>query len=107
MQVIISGRGVVLTPSFKALVERKVARLTRVLPQILKARVMCTSEKFRRSVRLTLSARRRTFSGAATTDDLAAAVDEALEALRRQVREDKNRRRRRGGRAARAVEPVV
>jgi putative sigma-54 modulation protein len=96
MQVIISGRGVMLTPGFKALIERKVTKVARVLPKIVDARVVCAAEKFRRTARLTLRARRRTFSSEATAGDLVAAVDDALEALGRQVREDKDRRQHRG-----------
>jgi putative sigma-54 modulation protein len=99
--VILSGRGVALTPAFKALVERKIARLTRVLPQVLDARVVGTAEKFRRTVRITLRARRRTFASEATAGDLTTAFDEAVEALKRQTREAKERRTVSKGRAAR------
>ncbi|OLC39270.1 MAG: ribosomal subunit interface protein [Candidatus Rokubacteria bacterium 13_1_40CM_4_69_5] len=105
MQVIISGRGVLLTPGFKALVERKVTKLARVLPKVLDARVVCAAEKFRRTARLTLRAQRRTFSSEATAGDLVTAVDDAVEALGRQVREDKDRRRQHKGRAGRPRTP--
>jgi ribosomal subunit interface protein len=98
MQIIISGRGVVLTPSFKTTVERKVTKLTRILPEIVRARVACDAEKFRRSVRLTVAARRRTFASEATAADFLTAVDDAIDAVRRQVCEDKNRRRSLGAR---------
>jgi len=49
MQLIISGRGVVLTTAFKALVERKAARLTRIGPPTLELRVTCGSERFQRT----------------------------------------------------------
>lgn len=101
LPVIFSGRGVALTPAFKAAAESKIARLTRVLPQILDARVVCTAEKFRRSVRITLRARRGTFASEATAGDLAAAFDEAAEALKRQTRKAKERRTVSKGRAAR------
>ncbi len=94
VQPIISGRGVVLTPAFKAIVQRKFAKVARLLPLVLDARVTCAAEKFRRTVRLTLRGRRRTFSSVATAGDLLAAVDEALEVVSRQVRDEKARRRR-------------
>jgi putative sigma-54 modulation protein len=96
-----SGRGVTLTPALKALVENKLARLARVLPQAVDARVVCTAEKFRRTVHITLRARRRTFTSEATAGDLTAAFDEAVEALRRQTREAKERRTASKGRATR------
>ena len=100
MQVIISGRGVVLTPDVKALVERKVSKLARLLPRAPGARVICEAEKFRRTARLSVRVRRRAFASAATAPDLLAAVDAAVAALRRQVSEDKHRRRHAKGRAA-------
>ena len=99
--MILSGRGVVLSPAFKALVESKIARLTRLLGYILDARVVCTAEKFRRTVRITLRALRGTFASEATAGDLATAFDEAVEALKRQTREAKERRTVSKGRAAR------
>lgn len=110
MRLIWSGRGVVLTPAFKQMVEHKLERLTRLLPPILDARVTCVAEKFRRTARLILRSRRRTFTGEATAGDLLAAVDEAVEAIRRQARDAKDRRRLRSARRRRArlvVEPVA
>ena len=95
MRVIISGRGVVLTPEFKALVERKVSKLTRVLPEPLDIRLFCEGEKFRRTARLSVRTRRRRFASHATTGDLVAAAEEVVDALWRQVRDAKARRRTR------------
>ena len=110
LPVILSGRGVVLPPAFKAVVESKIARLTRLLPNILDARVVCAAEKFRRTVRISLRARRGTFASEATAGDLTSAFDEAVEALKRQTREAKERRTVSKGRtprraAAAAVAP--
>ena len=103
MAVIINGRGLVLTPEFKTLIERKVGRLARLLPGRVEARVVCEAEKFRRTARLTVRLRRRTLTGGATAVDLLAAVDDALDAIRRQARETKERRRRSRGRVARVA----
>jgi ribosomal subunit interface protein len=93
MQLIISGRGVMLTPTFKEAITGKVAKLAPLLPKLVEARATCTAEKFRRTVRLTLTAKDRVFSTAATAGDLAAAVDEAVASLAHQVRRAKDRRR--------------
>ncbi len=93
MQLIISGRGVVLTKAFKDSVTGKIAKLGPLLPALTEARATFTAEKFRRTVRLTLSAKRRVFSSTATASDLTAAVDEAVASLAHQVRRDKERRR--------------
>ncbi len=104
MQVIISGRGVTLTPAARALVERKLAKLARLLPQIMDARLVCTGEKFRRTVRLTLRAPRRVFASRATNADLTAAIEEAMAAIRRQAEQLKDRRRpRKGGAPSAAI----
>ncbi|MBI2016583.1 MAG: HPF/RaiA family ribosome-associated protein, partial [Candidatus Rokubacteria bacterium] len=97
-RVIWSARGTVLPAAFKGLVERKLDRLGRRLPAVLDARVVCSAEKFRRTARLVLRSRRRTFTGEATAGDLRTAVDEAIEAIRHQVRTDKGRHRPRKGR---------
>jgi ribosome hibernation promoting factor len=92
--LVLSGRGVSLTPALKTLVESKLARLTRALPNVLEARVVWTAEKFRRRVRITLRTRRETFASeaTATASQVATALDAAVEALRRQTREAKERR---------------
>ena len=109
--LVLSGRGVSLTPGLKTRIAGKLARLGRTLPQILDARVVCTAEKFRRTVHITLRARRRTFASQATAPDLARAIDAAVDALRRQTREAKARRTVSKGRAPRRrpgpVEPVT
>jgi ribosomal subunit interface protein len=93
MELIISGRGVVLTRAFKDTVTGKVAKLAPLLPTLVEARATCTAEKFRRTVRLTLRARRHVFSAAATAADLMAAVDAAVDSLAHQVRRAKERAR--------------
>jgi len=95
MRVIISGRGVHLTPEFKTLVERKLHKLTRVLPEPLEIRLVCEAEKFRRTARLGLRSRAQTFASHATTSSLSTAVEEAVEIVWRLVREAKERRRTR------------
>ena len=101
MEVILSGRGVAVTPALRTLVEAKLARLTRLMPEIVAARVVCEAEKFRRSARITLRARRRTFASEATAGDLTTALDEAIDALKHQARQAKDRRSISKGRAAR------
>ena len=103
MQLIISGRGVVLTTAFKDAVTAKVAKLAPLLPTVVEARATCTAEKFRRTVRLTLTSKRHVFASAATAGDLTAAVDEAVDNLAHQVRRAKDRRRLGARRLTRAA----
>ncbi len=104
MQLIISGRGVVLTPAFKDAVTGKVAKLAPLLPTLIEARATFTAEKFRRTVRLTLRARHGVFSSTATAGELTGAVDEALANLAHQVRRAKDRRRLAPRRLTRAAQ---
>ena len=101
MRYIISGHGVAVTPAFRQMVERKVGKLPRILPKIIEAKVMLSAEKYRRTAHITLVAKRRIFSSEETAGDLAAAVDLAVDALTRQVRQVKDRLRQRKSRASR------
>ena len=101
MRYIISGHGVALTPAFRQMVERKVGKLARILPKIIEAKVMLSAEKYRRTAHITLVAKRRIFSSEETARDLTAAVDFAVDALTRQVRQVKDRLRERKPRASR------
>ncbi len=101
MRYIISGHGVAVPPAFRQMVERKVGKLARILPKIIEAKVMLSAEKYRRTAHITLVAKRRIFSSEETAGDLAAAVDLAVDALTRQVRQVKDRLRQRKPRASR------
>jgi ribosomal subunit interface protein len=102
MQLIISGRGVVLTPSFRSLIERKVEKVARGRTRPLAVRVTCASQRFEQTVRLVARARRRSFSCQARADHLLTAVEGAVAMLARQTREARTRRRRPRGAAAQA-----
>ena len=101
MRYIISGHGVAVTPAFRQMVERKVGKLARILPKIIEAKVMLSAEKYRRTAQLTLVAKRKILRSEETAGDLAAAVDLAVDALTRQVRQVKDRLRQRKPRASR------
>jgi ribosomal subunit interface protein len=95
MQVIISTRGMTVSRTYKDELTRKLAKLEPMLPALVETRAVLSKEKHRRTAALTLVARRRAFRSRETAADLEAAVDRAVHALRRQVRERKARRPRR------------
>lgn len=95
MQVIISGRGVVVPAAFRTRISQKVEKLARILPKIHEAKVVLSAEKYRRTAELTLLGKGRTFHSEETAPNLAAAVELAVDALRRQVRQTKDRLRQR------------
>jgi ribosomal subunit interface protein len=92
--VIISTRGMTISPSYKDALTRKLAKLEPMLPAVVETRAILSKEKHRRTAALTRLPRSRAFRGQETAADLSAAVDRAVHALRRQVRETKARRPR-------------
>jgi ribosomal subunit interface protein len=94
MQVIISARGMTVSKTCKDALTRKLAKLEPMVPAIVETRAVLSKEKHRRTAALTLVARSRAFRSRETAAELEAAVDLAVHALRRQVRETKARRPR-------------
>ena len=103
MQVIISTRGMTISKTYKDALTRKLSKLEPMLPEIIETKAVLSREKHRRTAALTLMAKRHTFRSEETAADLAAAVDQAVDALARQVRELKDRVKNRKGRGARRV----
>src|SRR3989442_12625090 len=101
MQVIISTRGMTISRTYKDALTQKLAKLEPMLPEIIETKAVLSREKHRRTAALTLIAKRHTFRSEETAADLAAAVDQAVDALARQVRELKDRVKNRKGRSAR------
>jgi ribosomal subunit interface protein len=95
MMVIISTRGMTVSQTYKDALTRKLAKLGPMLPALVATRAILSKEKHRRTAALTLVARSRAFRSEETAADLSAAVDRAVHALRRQVRDTKARRPRR------------
>jgi ribosomal subunit interface protein len=98
MVVIISARGMTVSKTYKDTLTRKLAKLEPMLPALIETRAILSKEKHRRTAALTLVARFRAFRSEETAADLSAAVDRAVHALRRQVRETKAPRPRRPAR---------
>ena len=118
VQVIISTRGMTISRTYRDAIAGKLSKLERILPKIVEAKIILSKEKHRRTAALTLNAKNHTLRSEETTEDLGAAVDLAIQALGRQVRELKDRARRHkdrrpaasgpgGGEAAPAAEPDV
>lgn len=87
----LAGRGTTISPALRRRIERKIAKLDRVLPKITEARVVLTTERYRRLVELTLQAKGATFHVRGEAPDVQAALDQALAHLARQVRRRKDR----------------
>ena len=91
MRVIISARGLTVSPTYRAHLQERIEKVARLSPKASEARVVLTKERNRRTAGVTLVAKLHTFRSEETALDLAAAVDAALAALTRQVRELKDR----------------
>lgn len=94
MQVIISTRGLSISATYREALTRKVQKLERLLPKVIDAKIVLSREKHRRTAGLTLIAKNHTFRSEETAADMAAAVELAIAALTRQVREAKDRMRK-------------
>ena len=93
MRLELTGRHVTITPAIRKLVERRLARMARLLnDSIVSVQVVVTREKTRHHVEMTLHARGEHFlHGAATGRDLPVAVGAAAEKLEHQVQKLKSR----------------
>lgn len=109
MRLELTGRHVTITPVIRRAVERRVARMGRMLKNhIVSVQVVITGEKSRHHVEMTLHARGEHFlHGAATGRDLTAALGAAAEKLEHQVQKLKSRwtERKRQGVSAAKVSP--
>ncbi len=102
MQVIFSTRGMTISKAYKDALTAKLSKLEPLLP-IIETRAVLSREKHRRTAALTLVAKRHTFRSEETAGDLAVAVDMAIDALARQVREMKDRVKNRKARHGRRL----
>jgi putative sigma-54 modulation protein len=93
MRLELTGRHVTITPTIRKLVERRLARMTRMLnDSIVSVQVVITREKTRHHVELTLHARGEHFlHGEATGRDLPTAVGAAAEKVEHQAQKLKSR----------------
>jgi putative sigma-54 modulation protein len=100
MQAIISARGLSISKTYKDVLTQRLAKLEPMFPGIVEAKIVLSKEKHRRTAALTLVAKRHTFRSEETAGDLETAVDVAVDALARQVREMKDRVKNRKARSA-------
>src|SRR5262247_2669865 len=103
MQAIISARGLSISNTYKDALTHRLAKLQPLFPNIVEAKIVLSREKHRRTAALTLVTKRHTFRSEETAGDLAVAVDMAIDALARQVREMKDRVKNRKARHGRRL----
>lgn len=102
MRLELTGRHVDITPALRRLVDRKLARLERLLnDSALSAQAVLTREKHRRRAEVTLHARGEKFlHGVGSASSWEASVGEAIDKIAQQAQRVKGKwqsRKRRGG----------
>jgi putative sigma-54 modulation protein len=103
----LAGRGVTVSPALQRRVEAKIAKMQRVLPKLIEARVVLATERYRHLVEVTLQAKGATFHVEGAASDFHAALDQALAHLAGQVLRRKERvtGRKKSGPARRRLTP--
>ncbi len=88
----LAGRGgASVSPDIRRRVEGKVAKMQRLFPKLIEARVVLATERYRHLAEVTLQAKRATFHAEGEAPDFHAAVDQALTVLATQIRRRKER----------------
>ena len=109
MVVHLAGRGgVSVSPDIRRRIDGKIAKMQRLFPKLIEARITLATERYRHLAEVTLQAKRATFHAEGAASDFHAAIDEALATLVAQIRRKKERvtaKKPRSARAPRAVRP--
>jgi putative sigma-54 modulation protein len=105
----LAGRGgVSVSPTIQRRIEGKIAKMQRLFPKLIEARVALATERYRHLAEVTLRGKRATFHAEGEAPDFHAAVDQALATLVAQIRRKKERvtaKKPRAGRVPRAPSP--
>jgi putative sigma-54 modulation protein len=88
----LAGRGgVSVSPDIRRRIDAKIAKMQRLFPKLIEARVTLATERHRHLAEVTLQAKRATFHAGGEAPDFHAAVDQALATLATQIRRKKER----------------
>ena len=99
----LAGRGgVTISPELRRRISAKMAKMERLSPKLIEARVVLATERHRHLSEVTLHAKGATLHAEGAAPDFHAAIDQALATLSAQIRRKKERvSSRKGGRPAR------
>jgi putative sigma-54 modulation protein len=87
----VAGHGVAVSPALQRRIEAKIAKVQRILPRLIEARVVLATERYRHLVEVTLQAKGPPFHVEGAASSFLAALDQALDHLEAQVRRRKER----------------
>ncbi len=95
MEVHTTARRVKVTPAVRRLLDERLAKLTRYLPELREAHVKLTAEKYRHRAEILIRVRHEDVVAKAEAADLLSAADGALDRLEEQLRRLKEKKSRR------------
>jgi putative sigma-54 modulation protein len=99
----LAGRGgVTIAPALRRRITAKLAKIERLSPKLIEARVVLATERHRHLAEVTLHAKGVTLHAEGAAADFPAAIDQALDTLSAQIRRKKERVTSKKARVARA-----
>jgi putative sigma-54 modulation protein len=93
MNVEYTGRQFEITPKIKKEVEVGLTKLTRILGDPIKSKVILTAEKQRRIAEITVTRRKKSLVGIAESGDMFVAIGEAMDHIEKQALKHNGRKR--------------
>ena len=96
MNITITGRKVTLKDSFKERTEKKLAKIGKFFDDNANVNVTVTVEKSRQTVEITVKSKGLLFRAEQTSTDMLDSLEEACDAIIRQIRKNKTRLEKRG-----------
>jgi putative sigma-54 modulation protein len=103
----LTGRGVSVSRELQRRIEAKIAKMQRLFPKLVEARVVLATERYRHLAEVTLQAKGATFHVEGAAPDFHAAVDQALTSLTAQIRRRKERVTAKKSRSSRPGQPSL
>jgi putative sigma-54 modulation protein len=93
MNVEITGRQFEVTPAIRKTVDLGITKLSKILGDNFKSKVILTAEKQRRIAEITITRRTKPIVGLAESGDMSAAIGQALDHIEKQVLKLNGRKR--------------
>lgn len=98
MDVVLKGRGTRITDHLRSAADRKLSRLARMQPRVVRVELEVITERNPKlggikRVEAAVATPRRTFRAHAEASDVDSAIDQVAEKLERQLRDDNTKRR--------------
>ncbi len=91
MKVIITGRKIEVTDALRDIIEKKLGKLDKFFHSDSEARVTLSAVRGRHTMEVTIVSQGLVVRAESATNDMYASLDEAIEALERQLRKNKTR----------------